>query len=185
MSTISSPYKLVNWGAMEATVDSVIASLRQVVGVRTDADLARQLDLDKSALAAWRARGRVPPRYQRFLEEMQRGSISKDLSVWPDLHSAAHRIALVRITLIRYDVACSGNVDQAMSVFQSLHPFWLIMHRAAHDIRIKMTALGADIRTAQALVMQEDLRDHIATASRVSAALSEDLADNPTLPIVD
>ena len=42
---------------MEASVDSAIAALRQVLGARTDAELARLLELDKSALAAWRARG--------------------------------------------------------------------------------------------------------------------------------
>ena len=170
---------------MEVSVESTITALRQIVGVRTDADLARKLELDKSALAAWRARGRVPQRYQNFVDQLQDGSIIKDLEIWPGLQSAVHRIALVRFTLFRHGVASSGNVNQAMAVFQSLHPFWLIMHRAVHDLRVKMTALGADLRTAEALVMQEDLRDHLATVQKVSDELAEDLADNPSLPIVD
>lgn len=170
---------------MEAAVDLLIAELRQVVGARTDAELARQLQLDKSALAAWRARGRVPPRYHQFLDEMRSGSFVNDLSIWPDLQSAAHRIALVRFTLIRKDIACSGDVNKAMSVFQSLQPFWQIMHRAVHDIMVKMKVLGVDVKTAQALVMQEDLHDHVATSARVTAALQEDMEDKPTLPIVD
>lgn len=166
---------------MKGSVDTAIADLRRFVGAQNDAELARQLELDKSALTAWRSRGRVPERYQDFLEKMRNGEPFQEFAVWPELQSAGHRIALIRFTLLRHDEARSGNVDQAMQVFKSLKPFWLIMYRSVHDVRMKMLAVGAELKTAQALVMQQDLRDPEATAARVAAQLAEDLRDNPTL----
>ncbi len=166
---------------MQGSVDTAITELRAFVGAQSDAELARRLELDKSALTAWRSRGRVPDRYQRFLDQVKSGKPLQEIEVWPSLHSAGHRVALVRFTLLRQELALSGKVDQAMQVFKSLRPFWLVMYRAVHDIRTKMVALGAEVQTAQALVMQDDLRDPLATANRVAAQLAEDLRDNPNL----
>lgn len=166
---------------MQGSVDTAIAELRSFVGAQTDAELARHLELDKSALTAWRSRGRVPERYQDLLEKMRSGKPLEELEIWPELHRAAQRIALIRFTLLRQEEARSGNVDQAMQTFKSLKPFWLIMYRALHDVRQKMMAVGAELKTAQALVMQQDLRDPEATAVRVAAQLDEDIKDNPTL----
>ena len=68
-----------------------------------------------------------------------------------------------------------------MPVFMTLKPFWLIMYRAVHDLRLKMLALGAELKTAQALIMQEDLSNPLATSARVALQLDEDLKENPTL----
>jgi hypothetical protein len=68
-----------------------------------------------------------------------------------------------------------------MTVFMTLKPFWLIMYRAVHDLRLKMLALGAELKTARARVMQEDLRNPEATSARVAAQLDEDMKDNPDL----
>ena len=166
---------------MQGTVDSAIAELRGVVGVKTDAELARQLKLDKSALTAWRSRGRLPEKYQTFLEQIKSGVPLQELDVWPELQAAGTRVALIRFTLLRHDLAQSGEVDHAMPVFMTLKPFWLIMYRAVHDLRLKMLALGAELKTAQALIMQEDLSNPLATSARVALQLDEDLKENPTL----
>jgi hypothetical protein len=119
--------------------------------------------------------------YQSFLAQVRSGEPFQEFEIWPELQSAGQRIALIRFTLLRSEDVRSGNVDQAMQVFKSLRPFWLIMYRAVHDVRLKMMALGAELKTAQALVMQQDLRDPEATAARVAAQLIEDMSDNPTL----
>ena len=75
----------------------------------------------------------------------------------------------------------SGDVDRALGVFLDLKPFWLVLHRSIHELRIKMEALRVDLKTAQALVMQDDLRDPGATTQRVEQQLEEDIADNPWL----
>lgn len=162
-------------------VDASIQQLRKIVGVQSDAELARQLELDKSSLTAWRSRGRVPEKYQAFLDQVSRGEPIRELEVWPELQRAAQRIALARFTLLRCTVASSGMVDQAMPIFLSLRPFWFIMYRAAVDVRKKMLALGVALETAQALVLQDDLRMPSETTSRIERELSEDLRDNPDL----
>ena len=55
------------------------------------------------------------------------------------------------------------------------------MVRAAHDLSLKMQALGVEMKTAQALILQDDLRDPDATSQRVAKHLAEDIADNPGL----
>ena len=68
-----------------------------------------------------------------------------------------------------------------MSIFIDQKPFWFLMWRAAHDLGSKMHALGVELKTAQALILQDDLRDPEATAQRVAKHLAEDIADNPHL----
>ena len=101
--------------------------------------------------------------------------------VWGELQERAQCLALIRFTLIRHNVAQSGDVDRALGVFLDLKPFWLELHRSIHELRIKMKTLRVDLKTAQALLMQEDLRDPEATALRVEQQLEEDIADNPWL----
>ena len=45
---------------MQTSPDAVLARMRQVVGVRTDSDLASLLGLKRSTLSTWRSRGAVP-----------------------------------------------------------------------------------------------------------------------------
>jgi hypothetical protein len=70
-----------------------------------------------------------------------------------------------------------------MNAFIDQKPFWLLMYRAAHDLGVKMQALGVEMKTAQALILQDDLRDPDATARRVAKHLTEDIAENPGLKL--
>jgi hypothetical protein len=70
-----------------------------------------------------------------------------------------------------------------MGVFMDQKPFWLLLYRAAHDLGVKMQALGVEMKTAQALILQDDLRDPDRTAQRVAKHLAEDIADNPGLKL--
>lgn len=159
------------------TVDTVIGSLRAVVGAKNDADLARQLKIDQSTISSWRARGRVPARFAALLEPEP---LPKE-EVWPELTDRGTAVALVRYVILRQQVATQGNVELAFSAFAEVKPFWLIMHRAVHDLRAKMKALNVELSTAAALILQEDLRDPKATEARVAAQLAEDIRDNSWL----
>jgi hypothetical protein len=86
---------------MQGTVDSAIAELRGIVGVKSNAELARQLKHDKSDLTAWRSRGRMPEKYQTFLQQVRSGVPLQELDVWPELREAGTRVALVRFTILR------------------------------------------------------------------------------------
>ena len=105
------------------------------------------------------------------------------MKAWPELQERSRAIGLLRFTLLRSEVAMSGDVDRAMATFIDQKPFWLLMYRAAHDLGAKMQALGAEMKTAQALILQDDLRDPARTAQRVAKFLAEDMADNPNLKL--
>jgi hypothetical protein len=50
-----------------------------------------------------------------------------------------------------------------------------------HDLLTRVEELRVDLHTAQALVLQDDLRDVEATARRTEEQLAHDFADNPGL----
>jgi len=75
----------------------------------------------------------------------------------------------------------SGDLDSALPAFLDVKPFFLVMHRAVYDLRVKMETLKVDLQTAAALLLQEDLRSPRETAIRVAAMLVEDINDNPDL----
>ena len=166
---------------MHSSVDATIAGLRGAVSAGTDAELARMLGVDQSTISSWRSRGRVPERFVKMLDTGKKAGSSEAPQVWGELRERAQTIALIRFTLIRSKVVQSGDVDRALGVFLDLKPFWLVLHRSIHELRIKMEALRVDLKTAQALVMQDDLRDPEATTQRVEQQLEEDIADNPWL----
>ncbi|SFF69177.1 hypothetical protein [Roseobacter denitrificans] len=166
---------------MENVVDETIAGLRSVLSAQNNAELARKLGIDQSTISSWRSRGRVPNRFVQMLEPPKEGVSKNATQSWPELEERGQSIALVRFTILRQKIASSGDVDTALPVFLDLLPFWLVMHRAVHELRLKMEALKVDLKTAQALLMQEDLRDPQATLDRVANQLEEDLKDNPHL----
>lgn len=164
---------------MQNSVDATIAGLRGAVSAGTDAELARMLGVDQSTISSWRSRGRVPERFVKMLDTGKKTGLDEAPQVWGELQERAQTLALIRFTLIRNEVAQSGDVDRALGVFLDLKPFWLVLHRSVHELRIKMETLRVDLKTAQALLMQEDLRDPKTTTRRVKRQLEEDIADNP------
>jgi hypothetical protein len=99
--------------------------------------------------------------------------------VWGEAQERAIGLSLLRFTLLNKDLATSGDVDKAILAFRDARAWWLVMHRAAHDIVAKQSALSIETSAAQAMLMADDLRDPKATALRVRAQLDEDIADNP------
>lgn len=173
---------------MLESVEATIQSLRVAVSAKSDAELARTLGIDQSTISSWRARGSVPQKFVKLLRSNGSSAASgpidwATLEAWPELQERSRSIGLLRFTLLRSEVARSGDVDRAMGAFMDQKPFWLLMYRAAHDLGVKMQALGVEMKTAQALILQEDLRDPDATAHRTAKHLAEDIADNPGLKL--
>lgn len=173
---------------MQQSVDATIQNLRGAVSAKSDAELARTLGIDQSTISSWRARGSVPQKFVKLLRSngLSAASGQKDwstLEAWPELQERSRAIGLLRFTLLRSEVAKSGDVDRAMNAFIDQKPFWLLMYRAAHDLGVKMQVLGVEMKTAQALILQEDLRNPDATAQRVAKHLAEDIAENPNLKL--
>lgn len=162
-------------------VDVTLEGLRRAVSARNDADLARKLGIDQSTISSWKARGRVPDRFTKLLaDEDGRGS-TEPPQVSGEMTNRATSIALGRYTILLGDVAKSGDIDRAMTAYLDLRPFWLVLNRAVHELRVKIETLHIDPSAAQALILQEDFRDPAATAAKVKQQLREDLEDNPWL----
>lgn len=173
---------------MIGQVDSTIADLRRAVNATNDSELARTLGVDKSTISGWRARGSVPQKFVKLLRSNGSSAASgpidwSTLEAWPELQERSRAIGLLRFTLLRSELARSGDVDRAMNAFIDQKPFWLLMYRAAHDLGLKMQVLGVEMKTAQALILQDDLRDPERTALRVAKHLAEDIAENPGLKL--
>jgi hypothetical protein len=169
---------------MQQSVDATIQSLRGAVSAKSDAELARTLGIDQSTISSWRARGSVPQKFVKLVRSAGSSAASgaidwSTLKAWPELQERSRSIGLLRFTLLRSELARSGDVDRAMGVFMDQKPFWLVMYRAAHDLGVKMHALELEMKTAQALILQDDLRDPDETARRVAKHLAEDIVDNP------
>jgi len=158
-------------------IEGTISDLRSVVGAKNDAELARLLRIDQSTISSWRARGRVPSKFAKLLE----GAPVPSHEVWPELHDRGTAVALARYSILRNETAMSGDLDSALPAFLDVKPFFLVMHRAVYDLRVKMETLKVDLQTAAALLLQEDLRSPRETAIRVAAMLVEDINDNPDL----
>ena len=162
---------------MQSNVETTIAKLRTVVKAKSNAELARKLGVDQSTISSWQARGRVPDQFIEFLKD----PVSQKSQIWQELTDCATAVALLRYTLLMHEVAAGRDIDRGMGVFLTLKPWWIIMHSAAHELRLKMDTLDTDLKTAQALIMQDDLRDPDATSRRTALQLAEDQADNPHL----
>ncbi len=83
--------------------------------------------------------------------------------------------------LLRHDLAASGEVNRSLPAFRQMLPFWLILHRAVHDMLSTVKSLQIDLDAAQVLILQDDLLHPERTKVRVARQLEEDLRDNPLL----
>ncbi len=165
---------------MQASADDTIAALRSLVGAHNDADLAGKLGVDKRTVSSWRARQRVPARFAKMLDEPGRGTFNIG-EVSGELQERACAIALARFVLLRHDLAASGEVNKSLPAFRQMLPFWLILHRAVHDMLSTVENLQIDLDAAQVLILQDDLLHPEGTKARVARQLEEDLRDNPQL----
>lgn len=164
---------------MSTAVENTLEELRKVVSARNDAELARKLGIDQSTISSWKSRGRVPQRFANMLSAELGKADPLPLEVGGELQDRGTSVALLRFTLWRGELATSGTPEDVMRAFMDLRPFWLIMHRAIHELLLKVEAFNVDLATAQALLLQEDARDPLATRQKVETVLAEYAADNP------
>lgn len=166
---------------MTPEVHTTLDSLKRAVNARNEAELARRLGINQSTISSWKQRGRVPSRFTRMIEQPEAGAMPDLRGVSGQLQERAYPIGIARFALLRRDLIGGGDVDKALPVLRDMLPFWLVIHRAVHDMLTRVEELGVDFETAQALILQEDLRDPDATAKRIAGQVEEDLTDNPHL----
>lgn len=116
-----------------------------------------------------------------MLEAPRPGALPDLRNISGELQERAYPIGNLRFVLLRQEVARSRDIDRALPLLREMLPYWLVLHRAVHDLLKRVEALHVDLETAQVLLLQEDLRDPDATAIRVQRELQEDMADNPWL----
>lgn len=166
---------------MQGSVDATISNLRSITGAKNNAELARKLSVDQSTISSWRSRGRVPARFVRMLQTPHEKLPEKHPKVWQELIDFAQPITAVRFAILRHDIILSEDKTEASAILKKQYPFLLITNRVIQELRKRMELLSIDLITAQALVLQDDLRNPSETHKRLAAQLSEDMADNPWL----
>lgn len=123
---------------MNVSVEGTLAELLRVGSAASDAELAGKLGQDKSTVSVWRARGQVPTRFVKMVEEPCSGVELGALS--GELQESAYPIAFARFILIRHAVVRSASADRAIPVLRDKTPFWLVRHRAVDDLLSKVEA---------------------------------------------
>lgn len=137
-------------------VDGTIAALREHFGVKTDADLARKLRVDKSTVYSWRSRGSVPARFARILK-----GESADFHLTPPLHWGEHEEAAFEVALFRFCRLYNGSkrlIDyrSALELFsgEAYTKFMSLMLNAQQDLMGQPGTSG----TSRALLIHDDLK---------------------------
>jgi transcriptional regulator with XRE-family HTH domain len=168
-------------------VQATLNGLKRAMSAQNEAELARRLGIKQSTISSWEQRGRVPQGFAQMVEasgvnDTRRVSVGPD-TIPKEIQELSHPIALMRFALLHGDLIRNGDFDAVLPTVRNMVPFWLILHRAVYDLMTRNRELCVDPATAQALVLQEDLRAPDETRQRIEAELAEDIADNPHLKV--
>jgi hypothetical protein len=94
-------------------LDRLIVEMKRASGVETDRDLALYLGIDRTAVAAWRRRGRLPDKYKvRFTRAVGESALPN--AGWWELRRA-YLFALVRLVAMRLNDSVSFDAPGAFS----------------------------------------------------------------------
>jgi len=149
-----------------------IERLKAKLAASTDAELARFLGVDKSTIASWKARGKVPQRYSCLLEDVPDEDKAEPPALWGNLENAAFKIALFRFCLTQSEFVNRGDprtLAGSIEVWDTT--FWLSVKRAKEDILAVLKHGLSSIETATTLLLTEDLSDRTAAIHRTCTFL--------------
>lgn len=118
---------------MLGDVAAVIEDLRRHFGVTTDAELARQLSIDKSTISSWRSRGRIPIRYRGIVDGTHRAPAPAPPVAWTQLERIAFDLALLRFARAMGPKLDGGDAFSSWVAYQKANwAFWPFV-RSCHD----------------------------------------------------
>lgn len=84
----------------------------------------------------------------------------------------AFSLALFRLCRVHADVIAEGDFREIWDAFQSLSGFWFLMREARKDISTALKERSANLETAFALVMHDDLSAPEETIRRDHAVIT-------------
>lgn len=152
---------------MSDPVGDLIDRLKAKLSVSSDADLARSLGVDRSTIASWKARGKVPRRYSYIADDDMQEEAAVAPTVWGDLENAAFNVALFRFCLTHSEIVNRGEPRQMVAIVTHWHvTFWLSMKRAKQDLLAVLQDGVSSVEAAETMLLTEDLGDRAAAVQR-------------------
>lgn len=103
------------------------------------------------------ARGAVPQRYKYIVQGADHAAAMTPPQRWGEYENHAFGLALFRFTRASSDVAQQAIAGSIFAKFRTHATFWLLMHRAQKDLSALMEESGADLSSALALAIHNDL----------------------------
>lgn len=144
---------------MSENPKEAISRLKELFGVETDAELARALKIDKSTIASWKSRGRVP---QRFVD-ISNGDNSLALGAapvkWSSQENAALALALLRYATIYRPLLDNPKFEEVMRLVSRPGDLWTLFSQAQRDLVEKCDAGLPTGESALAVLVHECLSE--------------------------
>lgn len=152
---------------MSEDVQQTIDRLKAVLRVTSDAELARKLRVDRSTIASWKARGKVPDRFASVEEVGKRTSVSHAPDRWDMRDVLCFHLAIFRFTRAFSDQIMSDDFRTVHDFLTSQPGFWQVMSAAETDLMDMQEERGYEFGTAFAMLIHEDLQDMEKVRKRV------------------
>lgn len=137
---------------------TVIADLKNALGVTTDSDLARKLRVDKSTIASWKARGSVPDRYKGIAAGDPMQAMLAPPLKWSEHEQAAFSLALFRFCRTFAGEIAAADFHTMLRVFGTTSwQLWVLFAEAQTDLAEEIGRSACSVQMALAMRIHRDL----------------------------
>lgn len=153
---------------MTEDVQQSIDRLKAALLATTDADLARKLRVDRSTIASWKARGKVPDRFSMIEHFGQNHASGIAPAIWDLRDKLCFSIALFRFCRTHSETIMSDDFRKIHDFF-FFSDFWNLVAQAEDDMRTMQENRGYSEQTAFSMLVYEDLQDLERMKDRVTA----------------
>jgi len=164
---------------MSQDVEETIDQLKAIMDAESDADLARKLRIDRSTIASWKARKRVPARFSEILTGESAQFVLAPPSKWGSHEEFAFRLALFRLARAMADVVVEGDFRTNLQVFAKSPLFWKLMVEAQKDLVNRQNDGQNNESTALALLIHDDLEQGAISIERDRALIARTVQGIP------
>lgn len=153
---------------MAGDADEQLDQLKARFGVEKDIDLARKLAVDKRTVSAWRARGKLPARYEQILEGGDNQSINTPPQRWAEHEQEAFNLAVFRFSRAVAADTITGSYRPVRQAFSAAYGFiWVFMVEAQREIVAELDKHATrSPRDALAMLIHDDLQAGPASIER-------------------